>query len=115
MKKHWMLNAAKEIDEILAAAVKKNTGISEGIFSGISGIDIADIIEKHEQRELLDSQIECRKAEIAHFASNLYLAEKYLDEKIRGNKVLEGILKDIYGEFTYFREINEQNLPHDLP
>ncbi len=92
MENHWILNAAREIDEILASAVKKNTGISEGIFSGVSRMDIAGIIKKHAQP---DFQSECRKAEIAHFASTLYLAEKYLDEKIRGNKVIEGILKDI--------------------
>ena len=36
------------------------------------------------------------------------LKQKEIDEQIRSNKVIEEILKDIYGEIGYLREAIEQ-------
>lgn len=38
---------------------------------------------------------DCQEAWIVHHAPALYLAKKYLEEKIRSDKVIEGVLKDI--------------------
>lgn len=47
----WIAQAAKEIDLMLGDAVRKNTKIETGFFSGVSIQDIMDIIQKYHDGE----------------------------------------------------------------
>jgi len=55
----------------------------------------------------MNEETECRKAEIAHCASKLHLLEKYLEEKIRSNKVIEGVLRDIENDIGRIADLGQ--------
>ncbi len=43
----WQVKAAREVDELLGNAVRKNTDEKFGNFAGVSIANIADVIEKY--------------------------------------------------------------------